>query len=87
MRVIKRYSNRQLYDTEEKKYVTLDQISQLIKEGDEVKVVDNETGDDLTSVTLSQILVEQEKRREGGLPKSFLTELVKSSTTFFDYLR
>ncbi len=86
-RVVKRYANRKLYDTEEKRYVTLDQVAVLIREGAEIKVVDNESGEDLTSVTLSQILVEQEKKREGGLPKNFLNELVKSSTTLFDYLR
>ena len=86
-RVVKRYANRKLYDTEEKRYVTLEQVAGLIREGAEIKVVDNESGEDLTSVTLSQILVEQEKKREGGLPKTFLNELVKSSSTFFDYLR
>jgi polyhydroxyalkanoate synthesis repressor PhaR len=86
-RIVKRYANRKLYDTEEKRYVTLDQVAVLIREGAEIKVVDNESQEDLTSVTLSQILVEQEKKREGGLPKNFLTELVKSSSTVFDYLR
>jgi polyhydroxyalkanoate synthesis repressor PhaR len=86
-RVVKRYANRKLYDTTDKRYVTLDQIATLIREGEEIKVIDNESGEDLTSVTLSQILVEQEKKREGGLPKNFLNELVKSSTTLFDYLR
>jgi polyhydroxyalkanoate synthesis repressor PhaR len=87
-RIVKRYANRKLYDTEEKRYVTLDQVATLIREGAEIKVVDNESGEDLTSVTLSQILVEQEKKREGGgLPKTFLNELVKSSSTVFDYLR
>jgi len=86
-RVVKRYANRKLYDTADKRYVTLEQVAALIREGAEVKVVDNESGEDLTSVTLSQILVEQEKKREGALPRNFLNELVKSSTTFFDYLR
>jgi polyhydroxyalkanoate synthesis repressor PhaR len=86
-RIVKRYANRKLYDTADKRYVTLDQIATLIREGEEIKVIDNESGEDLTSVTLSQILVEQEKKHEGGLPKSFLNELVKSSTTLFDYLR
>src|SRR5256885_2142350 len=86
-RIVKRYANRKLYDTTDKRYVTLDQIATLIREGEEIKVVDNESGEDLTSVTLSQILVEQEKKHEGGLPKSFLNELVKSSSTVFDYVR
>lgn len=87
VRLIKRYANRKLYDTSEKRYVTLDQIAALVRNGEEIKVVDNKSSDDLTSVTLSQILYEQEKKRESGLPKNFLTELVKSSTTLFDYLR
>jgi polyhydroxyalkanoate synthesis repressor PhaR len=86
-RTVKRYANRKLYDTADKRYVTLDQIASLIREGEEIRVIDNESGEDLTSVTLSQILVEQEKKREGGLPKNFLTEIIKSSTTLFDYLR
>ena len=57
-KVIKRYANRKLYDTERSCYVTLDEISQMIKEGDDVKVVDNKTKDDLTAVTLAQIIVE-----------------------------
>lgn len=86
-RLIKRYANRKLYDTEEKRYVTLDQVANLVRDGEEIKVVDNESGEDLTSVTLSQILVEQEKKGGGALPKGFLAELVKSSTSLFDYLR
>lgn len=87
MRVIKRYSNRKLYDTEDKKYVTLDQIATLIRDGEDIKVVDNESGEDLTTVTLSQILVEQEKRKEGFLPKGFLSDLIKGGTTMFSHLR
>ena len=48
-RIIKRYANRKLYDTERSCYVTLEEISQMIKEGDDVKVVDNKTKDDLTA--------------------------------------
>jgi len=87
IRLIKRYANRKLYDTTDKRYVTLEQIAALVRGGEEIKVIDNKNGNDLTSVTLSQILYEQEKKRERGLPKNFLTELVKSSTTLFDYLR
>ncbi len=87
MRVIKRYSNRKLYDTADKRYVTLDQIATLVREGEEIKVVDNESGEDLTSVTLQQILVEQEKRKEGGLPKNILTSLVRGSFSVFEEIR
>ncbi|MGC3997571.1 MAG: polyhydroxyalkanoate synthesis regulator DNA-binding domain-containing protein [Anaeromyxobacter sp.] len=61
-KVIKRYTNRKLYDTEESRYVTLDEIAQMIKGGAEVKVLDNRTKEDLTSVTLAQIIFEEEKK-------------------------
>jgi polyhydroxyalkanoate synthesis repressor PhaR len=80
MRTIKRYSNRKLYDTEDKRYITLEQIAVLVRENQDIKVVDNQTGEDLTTVTLSQILLEQEKRKETSLPKSFFTNLIQRST-------
>jgi polyhydroxyalkanoate synthesis repressor PhaR len=87
-RIIKRYSNRKLYDTEDKRYITLEQIQQLVKDGQDIKVVENQTGEDLTTVTLSQILLEQEKRKEGKLPKSFFMDLVqRSSSTVVDFMR
>jgi polyhydroxyalkanoate synthesis repressor PhaR len=61
-KVIKRYTNRKLYDTVESRYVTLDEIAGMIKAGAEVKIVDNRTKDDLTSVTLAQIIFEEEKK-------------------------
>ena len=88
VRIIKRYSNRKLYDTEDKRYITLEQIQQLVKDGQDIKVVENQTGEDLTTVTLSQILLEQEKRKEGKLPKSFFMDLVqRSSSTVVDFMR
>jgi len=61
-KVIKRYTNRKLYDTVESRYVTLDEIAEMVKAGAEVKVIDNRTKDDLTSVTLAQIIFEEEKK-------------------------
>lgn len=61
-KVIKRYTNRKLYDTVESRYVTLDEIAEMIKGGAEVKVVDNRSKDDLTAVTLAQIIFEEEKK-------------------------
>lgn len=81
MRTIKRYSNRKLYDTEDKRYITLEQIAALVRENQDIKVVDNQTGEDLTTVTLSQILLEQEKRKETSLPKSFFMNLIQRSTS------
>lgn len=88
MRIIKRYSNRKLYDTEDKRYITLEQIAQLVRDGQDIKVVENQTGEDLTNVTLSQILLEQEKRKEGKLPKVFFMNLIqRSSNTVADFWR
>lgn len=83
---IKRYPNRKLYDTEAKRYVTLEQISQMIREGAEVSVVDHETGDDLTSLTLSQIILEMEKRQSGFLPQSLMTSLIRTGGDTLEYL-
>ncbi len=60
-RVIKRYANRKLYDTRESRYVTLQQIAKLVREGEDVAIIDNNTKEDLTSVTLAQIIYEEEK--------------------------
>src|SRR3974377_951839 len=75
-KVIKRYTNRKLYDTEESRYVTLDEIARMIKGGAEVKIVDNRTKDDLTSVTLAQIIFEEEKKKN-QMPLSVLREIIR----------
>lgn len=76
MRTIKRYNNRKLYDTEAKRYITLDGIAELIREGQDVEVIENDTGEDLTAVTLSQIIFEQQKRGS-PTPLGFLTSLIR----------
>ncbi|MCK5800790.1 MAG: polyhydroxyalkanoate synthesis regulator DNA-binding domain-containing protein [Deltaproteobacteria bacterium] len=76
-RTIKRYANRKLYDTEDSRYVTLDQISEMIRGGEDVQVIDNSTKDDLTSVTLAQIIFEEEKRRHSFLPLSALKKVIQ----------
>lgn len=78
MRVIKRYSNRKLYDTESKQYITLDQIADLIRTGEDLQVIENTSGNDLTALTLSQIILEQEKKQKGFLPRSVLSALVEA---------
>ena len=69
--IIKKYSNRKLYDTKEKKYVNLSEVSRLIREGAEVKVINNKTKEDVTSLVLAQIIVEQEKTKKIMLPSIF----------------
>ena len=87
MPLIKRYPNRKLYDTEAKKYITLDGIAALIRQGDDVQVVDHTTDEDLTAVTLTQIIFEQEKKKSGFLPTSVLTGLVQSGGQTLNSLR
>ena len=60
--IIKKYANRKLYDTRTSSYITLEGIAGLVRDGHEIKVVDRETGHDLTQVTLSQIVLSEEKR-------------------------
>jgi len=78
MLVIKRYPNRKLYNTESKQYITLDAIAELIREGEEVQVLDHASGEDLTTLTLTQIIFEQEKKKSGFLPRNVLTGLVQA---------
>lgn len=77
-RVIKRYTNRKLYDTEESRYVTLEEIAGLVKAGVEVQIVDNRTGNDLTEVTLAQILYEEQKKQTTRMPLNLLKEIIRT---------
>jgi polyhydroxyalkanoate synthesis repressor PhaR len=78
MITIKRYPNRKLYNTDTKQYITLDGIAALIRRGEEIHVTDNVTGEDLTTVTLTQIILDQEKKQEGLLSHSMLTNLIRA---------
>jgi polyhydroxyalkanoate synthesis repressor PhaR len=79
MVIIKRYPNRKLYDTEARQYITLDGIAKLIRAGNEIQVIDHSSGEDLTALTLTQIILEQEKKENGFLSDSFLTGLIRAS--------
>lgn len=87
MRMIKRYPNRKLYDCETKGYTTLEEIADLIRHGEEVQVLDNETGDDLTALTLTQIILDFERKQAGFLPRSVLTGLVRAGGDSLSALR
>ena len=78
MPIVKRYPNRKLYDTEAKQYITLEGIADLIRRGQEVHVLDHATGEDLTTVTLTQIVFEQEKKESGFVPRSVLKGLIEA---------
>jgi polyhydroxyalkanoate synthesis repressor PhaR len=74
--LIKRYANRKLYNTETSRYITLKGIAELIEAGQDVRVIDNETGDDITSVALSQILVDSE-RSNSAVPRGLLSNILQ----------
>lgn len=75
-RVVKRYSNRKLYDTRESRYVTLLQIAEMVRAGEEVQIIDNATKDDLTEVTLAQIIYEEQKQHSRSVPLQTLRDLI-----------
>jgi polyhydroxyalkanoate synthesis repressor PhaR len=77
-RVIKRYANRKLYDTQRSKYVTLDQIADMIRGGEDVKIVDNNSKEDLTTITLAQIIFEEEKKQKSFLPLGAMKNIIAS---------
>lgn len=76
-RLIKRYSNRKLYDTEGSRYVTLLEIADMVRAGEEVQIIDNATKEDKTEVTLALIISEELKERPRGVPLSTLKALIR----------
>ena len=85
--VIKRYSNRKLYDTQESRYVTLEEIEEMIRTGKEIAVVDAASGEDLTAVTLTQIILENQRHHRSGLPTAFLHQLIKHGQAWQDFVQ
>jgi polyhydroxyalkanoate synthesis repressor PhaR len=85
--IIKRYRNRKLYNTQSKCYITLGEIEELVKEQEKVKIIDNITGNDITAITLSQIIFELEKNRAGFLPSNLLLSLVQSGGKRIEEIR
>ena len=77
--LIKRYPNRRLYNTSAGKYVNLGEIAAAVRQGAEVKVVDAKTGEDLTRIILTQIIVEDAKEQPIGLPLELLRQLIVAS--------
>lgn len=75
--IIKKYSNRRLYNSVEKKYITIEEISELIKSGKDIQVIDTQTRKDITKLILIQTILENEKNKEDILPVSFLHNLIK----------
>ncbi|MEJ5201030.1 MAG: polyhydroxyalkanoate synthesis regulator DNA-binding domain-containing protein [Anaerolineales bacterium] len=87
MPLIKRYSNRKLYNSETSQYVTLNDIAEMIRLGEDVRVIDHDTGTDLTAVTLAQVIFEQEKKIGGLLPQVIFSRLIRAGGSTLGGLR
>lgn len=77
VKVIKRYQNRKLYDTHESSYVTLDEIAKMIKAGEDLRVIDNKTKNDITASTLTQLLYESERKAKTQPSIELLKEIIR----------
>lgn len=87
-RIVKKYQNRKLYDTKDSCYITLEDIAKMVKRGEEVKVIDNKTKNDVTSIILTQILVEQEKATKSILPLTMLRDIIqRGQGSLFDFIQ
>ena len=78
--VIKRYANRKLYDTRASRYITLSQISKLLEAGEVVQILDRESGDDITQMTLAQVFVDNRRRRPGAPPIDGLKDAFQTAS-------
>lgn len=88
IRIIKRYQNRKLYDTNQSCYVTLEEIAHMIKNGDDLRVLDNKTKADITATTLTQLLYETERKSKNAVPVEMLKEIIRSGDgSFSGYIR
>lgn len=81
-RVIKRYANRKMYDSARSCYVTLEEIAEMVRSGEEIAVIDNRSKADVTEVTLTQALLDAERRRRGSVPLPGLRELLAQGGDF-----
>jgi len=77
--VIKKYENRRLYDTTNSRYVNLEEVAQLLQQGNEVQVIDAASGEDITRLILTQIIVEDAKTQDSGFPLDLLRQMVVAS--------
>ena len=77
--VIKKYGNRRLYDTTNSRYINLDEVAQMVRDGREIQVVDAVSGEDLTRTVLTQIVVEQSKGNDSAFPLDVLRQMIAAS--------
>jgi len=85
--LIKKYANRKLYDTQTSRYITLEGIADLVRDGHEIRVVDRDTSQDLTQVILSQIVLSEEKRGPARLVDAGADAIHERGQALLDYVR
>jgi polyhydroxyalkanoate synthesis repressor PhaR len=85
--MIKRYANRKLYNINSGQYVTLEEIGAMVRRGEEVQVVDHASGADITTLVLTQVIFEQEKRLGGLLPRTILSRVIQAGENTFRGMR
>jgi polyhydroxyalkanoate synthesis repressor PhaR len=78
IRLIKRYGSRKLYDTEESRYVSLEELASWIRQGQQIRVIDNKTSEDVTAQTLTQIISEEGRKGRSLLPNELLHDLIRA---------
>ena len=87
VRIIKRYQNRKLYDTHQSCYVTLEEIAQIIRDGNEIQVIDNKSKNDITYITQIQLLFDQERKATLNGNVDLLKRVIRSTEgTFTGYI-
>jgi polyhydroxyalkanoate synthesis repressor PhaR len=86
-RLIKRYGNRKLYDTKASCYITLDGIAALVRQGEDVRVIDNDSGEELTALIFAQIILEEEKKKTGLLSLPALRWIIREGEARLHELR
>ncbi len=79
MKLIKRYANRKLYDTSKSCYVTISNIAEMVQNGEEVKIVDNDSGEDITGIIMARVLVKLENDHKGETQHRLLHDLIENS--------
>ena len=85
---IKRYSNRRLYDTHNSEYVNIEKIAEMVRDGQRLQVIDTSTGNDVTNVILTQIILNEQKDQKEGLPLELLFQLVRrSGSSYMDAMK
>ena len=83
-RIIKRYENRKLYDTEAKGYVSLEEIAGMVRQGIDIQVIDKASGTDLTAQTLTQVILEESKKGRNPLSTEVLHDVLRWSNNFIE---